>query len=150
MIRDNSEKLKIKILFIIKIMIKINYLVDMSTVLFRFWWDHSRSQSRTIRMSRNGRSSRLYMAEKETKRNGNFRVRLWVRNSVVTSFFSQQDTMQSFFSNIMKNCKHSAVIYKMTFKYFKAQIWNWNISQSRFDLILLIVYDSRIMSHFAL
>ena len=92
--------------------------------------------------------SRLYMAEKETKRNGNFRVRLWVRNSALTSFFkSQRGTMQSFFWNIMKNYKHSAAIYKMIFKYSKALIWNWNILQSRYDSFRM---SHLIMSHFIL
>ena len=134
LIRNDSSLFRItqnKKIFIIKIMIKINYLFDMSTVLFLFWWFHSRSQSRTGQMSRNGRSSRLYMAEKETKRNGNFRVWFWVRNPIfrsrvrildMTYFYSQQDTMRNFFSSITKNCKHFAVIYKMIFKYFKAQI----------------------------
>ena len=108
----------------------------------------SRKQYRSVQMSRNGRSSRLYMAEKETKRNGNFRVRSWVRNSAMTSFFqSQRGTMQSFSSNIMKNCKHFAVIYKMIFKYFKGQIWNWNILQSRYDSFRM---SHLIMNHFLL
>ena len=55
--------------------------------------------------------------------------------------------MQSSFSNIMKNWKRSAVIYKMIFKYFKAQIWNWNILQSRYDSFHM---SHLIMSHFIL
>ena len=101
-------------------------------------WFHSKA-IQTIRMSRNGRSSRLYMAEKETKRNGNFRVRsrsigVLSSNPRHDIIFSQLDTMLSSFSSIMKNWKHFAVTYKMIFKYSKAQIWNWNTSQLRYQL----------------
>ena len=44
--------------------------------------------------------SRLYMAEKETKRNGNFRVRSCVRNSAMTSFLKANEIQCRVFSRI--------------------------------------------------